>query len=45
MITDVRHSVDMYILFCVKRFEISHVIDIALLGGSVKLVCTSECPL
>ena len=30
MITDVLYSVNMYILFCVKRFELSHVMDIAL---------------
>ena len=30
MITDVRYSVNMYICFCVKRFEPSHVMDITL---------------
>ena len=30
MITDVLYSVNLYILFCVKRFELSHVMDIAL---------------
>ena len=30
MITDVLYSVHLYILFCVKRFELSHVTDIAL---------------
>ena len=30
MITDVLSSVNLYILFCVKRFELSHVVDIAL---------------
>ena len=30
MFTDVLYSVNMYILFCVKRFELSHVMDIAL---------------
>ena len=30
MITDVLYSVNMYIPFCVERFELSHVIDIAL---------------
>ena len=30
MITDVLYSVDLYILFCVKRFELSHVMVIAL---------------
>ena len=30
IITDVLYSVNMYILFCVKRFELSHVMDIAL---------------
>ena len=30
MVTDVLYSVNMYILFCVKRFELSHVIDIEL---------------
>ena len=30
MITDVLYSVNMYILFCVKRFELSYVMDIAL---------------
>ena len=30
LITDVLYSVNMYILFCVKRFELSHVMDIAL---------------
>ena len=30
MITDVLYRVNMYILFCVKRFELSHVMDIAL---------------
>ena len=30
MITDVLYIVDMYILFCGKRFELSHVMDIAL---------------
>ena len=29
MITGVLYSVNMYILFCVKRFELSHVMDIA----------------
>ena len=29
MITDVLYSVNMYILFCVKRFELSHLMDIA----------------
>ena len=27
MITDVLYSVNMYILFCVKRSELSHVMD------------------
>ena len=30
MITDVLYSVNLYILFCVKSFELSHVMDIAL---------------
>ena len=30
MIADVLYSVNMYILFYVKRFELSHVMDIAL---------------
>ena len=30
MITDVVYSVNMYILFCVKCFELSHVMDIVL---------------
>ena len=30
MITDVLYSVNLYILFCVKRFELSHVTDIVL---------------
>ena len=30
MITNVLSSVNMYIPFCVKRFELSHVMDIAL---------------
>ena len=30
MITDVLYSVNMYTLFCVKRFELSYVMDIAL---------------
>ena len=30
MIADVLYSVNMYILFCVKHFELSHVTDIAL---------------
>ena len=30
MITDVLYNVNLYILFCVKRFELSHVMDIAL---------------
>ena len=30
IITDVLYSVNMYILFCIKRFELSHVMDIAL---------------
>ena len=30
MITDVLYSVNLYIPFCVKRFELSHVMDIAL---------------
>ena len=30
MITDVLYSVNLYILFCVKHFELSHVMDIAL---------------
>ena len=30
MITDVLYSVNLYIHFCVKRFELSHVMDIAL---------------
>ena len=30
MTTDVLYSVNLYILFCVKRFELSHVMDIAL---------------
>ena len=30
MITDVLYSVNMYIRFCVKSFELSHVMDIAL---------------
>ena len=30
MITDVLDGVNMYMLFCVKRFELSHVMDIAL---------------
>ena len=29
-ITDVLYSVNIYIFFCVKRFELSHVMDIAL---------------
>ena len=29
MITDVLYSVNLYIRFCVKRFELSHVMDIA----------------
>ena len=39
MITDVLYCVNMDILFCVKRHELSHVVDTALLGGSAKLVC------
>ena len=30
MITDVLYSLSMYIRFCVKRFELSYVVDIAL---------------
>ena len=30
MITDVMYSVNVYILLCVKRFELGHVMDIAL---------------
>ena len=30
MSTDVLYSVKLYILFCVKRFELSHVMNIAL---------------
>ena len=30
MITDVLYSVNLYMLFCVDHFELSHVIDIAL---------------
>ena len=30
MITDVLYSVNLYILFYVMRFELSHVVDIAL---------------
>ena len=30
MITDILCSVNLYIHFCVKRFELSHVMDIAL---------------
>ena len=30
MITDVLYSITMYIRFCVKHFELSHVIDIEL---------------
>ena len=30
MSTDVLYSVNLYILFCVKRFELSHAMDIAL---------------
>ena len=30
MITDVLYSVNVYIPFCVKRFELSHVMDIVL---------------
>ena len=30
MIIDVLYSVNLYILFCVKRFELSRVMDIAL---------------
>ena len=30
MITDVLYSGNLYVLFCVKRFELSHVVDIAL---------------
>ena len=30
MISDVLYSVNMYIHFCVKRFELRHVMDIAL---------------
>ena len=30
MITDVLYSVNLYIPFCVKHFELSHVMDIAL---------------
>ena len=30
MITDVLHSINMYIRFCVNHFELSHVMDIAL---------------
>ena len=30
MNTDVLYSVNMYTLFCVKRFELIHVVDIAL---------------
>ena len=30
MITDIPHSVNMYVRFCVERFELSHVMDIAL---------------
>ena len=37
MITDVLYcdSVNLYILFCVKRFELSHVMDI----GAVEVLC------
>ena len=31
MTTDVLYSINVYILVCVKRFELSHVMDIALL--------------
>ena len=45
MVTDVLYSVNMYILFCVKRFELSHVMDIALLGGSGGVVNSLDfCP-
>ena len=30
MMTEVLYHVNMYILFCVKRFELSHVMDIVL---------------
>ena len=30
MINDVLYSVNLYILFCVQRFELSHVMDTAL---------------
>ena len=30
MITDVLYSVNLYRLFCVKRFELRHVMDISL---------------
>ena len=30
MITDVLYSVNLYILFCVKHFELNHIMDIAL---------------
>ena len=42
MITDVRHSVNMYIRFCVKRFEPSHVMDIRLQKCYVLLLCNID---
>ena len=30
MVTDVLYSVNLYILFCIKRFELSDFMDIAL---------------
>ena len=39
MITDVLYSVNMYILFCVKRSELSHVMDIAQYKCYVLLLC------
>ena len=41
MITDVLYSVNMYIRFCVNRFELSHVMDIALWKCYVLLLLSS----
>ena len=44
MITDVLYcdSVNLYILFCVKRFELSHVMDIALYKCYVLLLLLTD---
>ena len=43
MITDVLYSVNLYILFCVKHFELSRVMDMALQKCYVLLLLLLSC--